>query len=148
MPHDMKVANCVDRVEEINEWLSLLHREAERLSERETIRKVISPKQHPKRMGKGLHFKRRWQGQDFETSQDDLENDQESAWQWQDWARFIRQEEAQGPCAQSDWHQQVPLGRTQSPLEKRSEQSCLEVFQWNSLFQDPGTGTRWYARAK
>ena len=43
MPRTMKVADYIDRVEVINERLSLLDKEAEKLSERETIRKIITP---------------------------------------------------------------------------------------------------------
>ena len=42
-PRDMNVADWIDRVEVINERLSLLDREEEKLGERETIRKVITP---------------------------------------------------------------------------------------------------------
>ena len=39
----MKVADYIDRVEVINERLSLLDRESEKLSEGERIRKIITP---------------------------------------------------------------------------------------------------------
>ena len=42
-PRDMKVSDWIDRLEVINERLPLIDRSADKLSERETIRKVISP---------------------------------------------------------------------------------------------------------
>ena len=43
MPRDMKVQDWIDRLEVINERLPLIDRSADKLSERETIRKVITP---------------------------------------------------------------------------------------------------------
>ena len=43
MPHDMKVVDWIDWVEVINKHLSLLDKEPEKLSERETIHKIITP---------------------------------------------------------------------------------------------------------
>ena len=43
MPRNMKVADWIDRAEVINERLSLLDKDSEKLSERETICKVITP---------------------------------------------------------------------------------------------------------
>ena len=42
MPRDMKVADWIDRVEIINEHLSLLDKESEKPSKGETIRKIIT----------------------------------------------------------------------------------------------------------
>ena len=44
MPCSLNVANWIDRVEVINKHLSLLDNESEKLSERETICKMITPK--------------------------------------------------------------------------------------------------------
>ena len=39
----MKVTNWIDRVDVINERLSLLNKELEKLSKRKMIRKIITP---------------------------------------------------------------------------------------------------------
>ena len=43
MPRDMKVSDWIDRLEVINKCLPRIDRLADKLSERETIRKVIIP---------------------------------------------------------------------------------------------------------
>ena len=64
----MNVADWIDRVEVINECLTLLDKEADKLSERKTICKVISNNTYPKKHGKGISFERRRTGQDAESS--------------------------------------------------------------------------------
>ena len=43
MPRGMKVSDCIGRLEVMNKCLPLIDRMTDRLSKRETIRKVVTP---------------------------------------------------------------------------------------------------------